>query len=220
MERAELIEECPEVARIALASAGRHRDLWLAAFALDGRIGRMVLGATEPMLGQIRLAWWRDQFGQPVATRPEGDPLLDLIGRSWEGRERALRELVDGWEALLSPRPLSEADCASFVAGRASLARALAESVGSPAAVSEAKRAGTLWGLADLAIHAQEAGERSAALDRAAEIARKNLRLPRTLRPLSVIGGLARRSLKSGGRPFLGDRVSPFIALRLGLFGR
>ncbi len=220
MERAELIDECPEVSRIALASAGRDRDLWLAAFALDGRIGRMVLGATEPMLGQMRLAWWRDQFGQPVTARPDGDPLLDLIGRSWEGCERALRDLVDGWEALLSPRPLSEADSASFVAGRSSLARALADRVGSPTAANEAERAGTLWALAYLAVHTQEPDERAAVLDRAAEIARQNLRLPRPMRPLSVIGGLARRSLNSGGRPLLGDRLSPLIALRLGLFGR
>lgn len=220
MERTELIDECPEVSRIALASAGRNRDLWLAAFALDGRIGRMVLGASEPMLGQMRLAWWRDQFSQPVATRPEGDPLLDLIGRSWEGGESALRELVDGWEALLSPRPLSETDRASFIAGRASLARALADRAGSPSAAREAQCAGTLWALADLAIHAQEPGERSAALDEAVEFAHDSLRLPRGLRPLSVIGGLARRSLRLGGRPLVGDRLSPFIALRLGLFGR
>lgn len=220
MERTELIEECPEVSRIALASAGRNRDLWLAAFALDGRIGRMVLGASEPMLGQMRLAWWRDQFGQPVAKRPEGDPLLDLIGRTWGGSESALRELVDGWEALLSPRPLSERDRASFIAGRASLARALADRAGSPSAAREAQCAGSLWALADLAIHAQEPGERSAALDEAVEFAHDSLRLPRGLRPLSVIGGLARRSLRLGGRPLVGDRLSPFIALRLGLFGR
>ena len=73
----DLQEELPEVSRIAFASTGRNRDPWLAALALDGRIGRMVLGASEPMLGQVRLAWWRDQLGKPIGDRPRGDPLLD-----------------------------------------------------------------------------------------------------------------------------------------------
>ena len=85
-----LLDECPEVSRIALASAGSRRDIWLAAFALDGRIGRMVLGASEPMLGQMRLAWWRDQLGAPASARPQGDLLLDLIGRTWAGNELPL----------------------------------------------------------------------------------------------------------------------------------
>jgi len=93
-----LLDECPEVSRIALASAGSRRDIWLAAFALDGRIGRMVLGASEPMLGQMRLAWWRDQLGAAASARPQGDLLLDLIGRTWAGNELPLLALVDGWE--------------------------------------------------------------------------------------------------------------------------
>ena len=83
----DLQEELPEVSRIAFASTGRNRDPWLAALALDGRIGRMVLGASEPMLGQVRLAWWRDQLGKPIGDRPRGDPLLDLIGQCWHGRD-------------------------------------------------------------------------------------------------------------------------------------
>ena len=113
----DLLEECTEVARIALASAGRNRSVWLAAFALDGRIGRMVLGASEPLLGQMRLAWWRDQLALPESARPQGDPLLDLIGTEWAGHERALSDLVDGWEALLGERPLSEPAMQEFWAG-------------------------------------------------------------------------------------------------------
>ena len=31
---------------------------------------------TEPMLGQMRLAWWRDALGKPVDERPRGDAVL------------------------------------------------------------------------------------------------------------------------------------------------
>jgi len=216
----DLQEELPEVSRIAFASTGRNRGPWLAALALDGRIGRMVLGASEPMLGQVRLAWWRDQLGKPIDDRPRGDPLLDLIGQCWHGDEAALLALVDGWEALLGDRPLAQADMMRFVEGRGALARGLAHLLSQVRYEPEAERAGRLWALADLAIHAQAEEERSSALDQGAPHARRPLSLPRSMRPLAVIGGLARRSLRSGGAAMLGDRFSPLVALRLGMVGR
>lgn len=215
-----LLEECPEVSRLAFASVRDNPDLWLAAFALDGRAGRMTLGASEPLLGQMRLAWWRDQFGRSVAARPRGDILLDLIGRTWEGAEASLLALVDGWEALLATRPLDETGMARFVGGREMLCVELAERVGEPSARSEAARAGKLWAFADLTVHAQDDTERAWALDHGRQLAEPVPKLPGALRPLAVIGGLARRSLRSGGREMLGDRFSPLVALRLGLFGR
>ncbi|MBL4895663.1 MAG: hypothetical protein JKY75_02195, partial [Erythrobacter sp.] len=155
MESADLLDECPEVTRVALSSASAHRDIWLAAFALDGRVGRMVLGASEPMLGQMRLAWWRDQLGKAVHDRPRGDHLLDLIGTNWNRNEAALVELIDGWEALLSPRPLAETAILEFVAGRVSLSLGLANLVGTMDNERDVRRAGTLWALADLAINAR-----------------------------------------------------------------
>ncbi|MBO6768606.1 MAG: hypothetical protein JJ901_09960 [Erythrobacter sp.] len=180
----------------------------------------MVLGTSEPLLGQMRLAWWRDQLGKTVSQRPRGDVLLDLLGQAWEGGEPALLALVDGWEALLSPRPLEDAAMARFVDGRAALATGLAERAGQSASRPEAQRAGKLWAFADLAIRAQDETERDAALDHGIRLAEQRLALPGELRPLAVIGGLARRSLRSGGREMLGDRFSPLVALRLGLFGR
>lgn len=219
MESADLLDECPEVSRLALASAGRNRDLWLAALALDGRIGRMVLGASEPMLGQIRLAWWRDQLAKPVSQRPRGDLLLDLIGQEWEGGEHALRALVDGWEALLSPRPLADAAVTQFVDGRGQVSLGLAYRTGQAGAAVQTERAGKLWALADLANHAEADSERERTLELSEEVGTERIRLPRELRPLAVLGGLARRSLRADGQAMLGDRLSPVIALRLGLFG-
>lgn len=216
----DLLDECPEVSRIALASAGSRRDIWLAAFALDGRVGRMVLGASEPMLGQMRLAWWRDQLGAPVSDRPQGDLLLDLIGRTWTDNEAALLALVDGWEALLGQRPFGAADMQRFIDGRAELTCGLASRLGAANAKARAESAGRTWARADLATHASEEGERHRTLDQERGIARADGQLPAALRPLAVIEGLARRSLRAGGGPMLGDRLSPLVALRLGLFGR
>ena len=216
----DLLDECPEVSRIALASAGSRRDIWLAAFALDGRIGRMVLGASEPMLGQMRLAWWRDQLGAPASARPQGDLLLDLIGRTWADNELPLLALVDGWEALLGERPFGAADMQRFIDGRAGVARGLAARLGAANAEVRAEAAGRIWARADLAAYASEDGERDRVLDQERSAARAEGQLPAALRPLAVIEGLARRSLRAGGGPMLGDRLSPLVALRLGLFGR
>ncbi|MEX0342696.1 MAG: hypothetical protein AB3N06_08920, partial [Erythrobacter sp.] len=165
-------------------------------------------------------AWWRDQLGKPLAQRPCGDALLDLIGKSWSGGETALVALIDGWEALLAPRPLEDAAIARFVEGRATLGAGLGERLGKSIAVSEAGSAGKLWAFADLAVHARHDAERSQALEHGMRLAEQGLKLPRTLRPLAVIGGLARRSLRRGGQEMLGDRLSPLVALRLGLLGR
>lgn len=220
MESADLLDECPEVLRVALSSARAHRDIWLAAFALDGRVGRMVLGASEPMLGQMRLAWWRDQLGKAVHDRPRGDHLLDLIGKNWNRNEAALVDLTDGWEALLSPRPLAETAVMEFVAGRVSLSLGLANLVGTMDHKRDVRRAGTLWALADLAINARDEAELTSAVKLGAAEGANGLRLSRDMRPLAVIAGLARRSLRFRGRPMLGDRASPLIALRLSLIGR
>jgi phytoene synthase len=32
------------------------------------------------MLGQMRLAWWREALGKPLADRPRGDEVLDAVG--------------------------------------------------------------------------------------------------------------------------------------------
>ena len=84
----------------------------------------------------------------------------------------------------------------------------------------DVRRAGTLWALADLAINARDEAELSRAVKLGAAEGTNGLRLSRDMRPLAVIAGLARRSLRFRGRPMLGDRASPLIALRLSLIGR
>ena len=84
----------------------------------------------------------------------------------------------------------------------------------------DVRRAGTLWALADLAINARDEAELSRAVKLGAAEGANGLRLSRDMRPLAVIAGLARRSLHFRGRPMLGDRASPLIALRLSLIGR
>ncbi|QYJ06105.1 hypothetical protein [Qipengyuania flava] len=211
----DLVHELPEATRLALASAGGNRTQWLTFFALDARVGGYVLGAQEPLLAQMRIAWWRDELAKAPSMRPQGDQLLDAIGSETEG----LRELLDGWEALLAEAPLGREGLEPFVSGRATAVQGLARRL----SVKHLEGAGTaarLWALADLAFRLPDESDRQLALDMAEGLTMRSPALPKPLRPLAVLAGLSRRALARGGAPLVGDRSSPFVALRLGLFGR
>lgn len=214
----EIVNELSEATKLALASAGKHRSAWLGGFGLDARLARIVSQASEPMLAQMRLAWWRDQLGIPVENRPSGDAVLELVGECWAGHEGALRKLVDGWEALLAEPPLSRDAAFAFAEGRGAINAALARKSGTDP--HTAARAGRTWALAELASRSSREGEREFVLGLARENDEATLALPRSMRPLAVLLGLARRSMARGGQPFLGDRWSPLVAMRLGMFGR
>ena len=83
-------ESLPPEAELALAWSGpKVRAPLSTALQLDRRLARIVSRTTEPMLGQMRLAWWREALNRPLADRPRGDAVLDAIGRDWAGREAA-----------------------------------------------------------------------------------------------------------------------------------
>jgi phytoene synthase len=213
-----LIESLPLPQRLALAYAPRQlRDATLGLFALDAHLANLIRRTNEPMLGQMRLAWWRERLGEPVEARPSGDALLELLG-AWREQEKALVALVDGWEHLLSERLEDEA-IAGFAAGRARAFAGLAELVGLTEYQTPASQAGKRWALADLSAHLGQIEERARVRDAARDLGNRRIGLPRALRPLAVLDGLARRSLASGA-PLANGPLSGLAALRLGIVGR
>ena len=94
-------ENLPAEIELALAyTPAAQRPALRIFFELDARLGRIVAGTNEAMLGQMRLAWWRETLAKPVAERPSGDQVLNAIGEHWVGKEADLIKLVDGWERL------------------------------------------------------------------------------------------------------------------------
>ena len=76
MNEREFLSALPVERRLALAYApANSRGLWLGLFALDARLGAVVQAAHEPLLAQIKLAWWRDELAKPLAARALGEPL-------------------------------------------------------------------------------------------------------------------------------------------------
>lgn len=215
MTQSSLPETLPILQRLALAYAsGAARTPMLALLALDTRLAGIVRSSREPMLAQLRLAWWREQLGSDAAARPEGEPLLAAL-HSWNGRHGTLLPLVDGWEAMTGPAPLDGVVFEQLAEARA---EAFASLAGDAAAT--ALRFGRNWALADLAARLSHPEERATALALARRQDWRSAHLPRAMRPLAVLHGLAARSLRRGRNM---DRITPLdlvAALRIGVLGR
>ena len=206
------------VARLALAYAPRRaQPAWAALLALDQRLAAVVRGVREPLLAQIRLAWWRDRLSEDPAKWPAGEPLLARLAE-WGPAAKGLAALVDGWEALLGDEAIDSRAMTEFAAGREAAVRALAVHLD---CADQAEAAGNMargWALADLAAHVSADEDRHAVLSLAGQHDWRAGRLPRVLRPLAVLHAVGRRQISRGqeGAAAFGDLLA---AIRAGLFG-
>jgi phytoene synthase len=216
----ELRDTLPAMQRLALAYApGRTRAAWLALLALDTRLANVLRSSSEPMLAQIRLAWWRDMLARDAADRPSGEPLLALI-KAWGDETAGLIELVDGWERLVEPERLGEDAVRAFCRGRGEACASLARVTDCLGAQDDAQRAGEGWALADLAARLSDPGEREEAARLMAQHGWTRIALPRALRPLAILHGLAASAARRSGELSEPEPGSALLAVRIGLFGR
>jgi 15-cis-phytoene synthase len=206
-----LFQELGEAERLAAMWArGRYRAAAGAVLALDGVLGRMARGAREPMLVQIRLAWWRDRIAAGAGT---GHPVLEALADALPGRIAPLAALVDAWEGVAVASEKREAAAAALADAR-SQAMGLGVSEAVPPGFSPAR----IWSLVTLARQADAASERDRLLAAARGLPIEPL--PRALRPLVLLDGLAAHCARRGETRLLGSRLSPLVAIRLGILGR
>ena len=200
-----MVDSLPPPARLALAYAPRAERLrWLALLALDNRLAGVVRTAREPVLGQLKLAWWRERLGEGPGRWPKGEPLLALL------RDCAdiapLASLVDGWEALLAGAPLGEDGLQALPAARAAAVQGLF-------GIVEAATLARGWGLGALAAWPLEEADRAQLAGLLAAHDWAPRRLPSRLRPLLVLNHFSARAARRQGGGLAG-------AIRLGLLGR
>ena len=209
----------PPEAELALAWTGSEvRSEFGIALQLDRRLARIVQRTSEPILGQMRLAWWRDTLGKPLADRPRGDAVLDGLGVHWTGREAPLIAMVNAWEILVTAQRLGPSEVESFAAGRGAFFAALAGD-GVPDDLSaRLVGAGQRWALADAASGVSNQSERAALVAAGLAVMRRSKRLPRELRGVAVLEALALRALNRGGRPLMEGRGAPFTIMRAAIF--
>ncbi len=145
------LPELPLAQKLALPySSKADRPVMHVFFALDARLGQIVLEAKEPMLAQLRLAWWREQLNLSAQDRPKGEPLLALISAHWQGEEAALAALVDGWETALEDGDAKLSGLEQLVAARSLGFAAIARLLGLPDHAEAAKAHGQYWAAGDL----------------------------------------------------------------------
>lgn len=212
-----LLSALPPLQRLALAYAqAASRPALVALFALDARLADIVRHTHEPMLAQLRLAWWREQLSGNTDAPASGDPLLALLS-GWPVSRTALAGLADGWEAMTGPAPLPESAFAALAEARGKAFAALANTPGDAA---NAQRMGQSWALADIAAHLSDPREREAVLSLVRERDWRWEKLPRPLRPLAVLHGLAART---DWRTCDAVTMTPgalLAAIRIGITGR
>ncbi len=208
----------PVQQRLALAYATRgSRAPLTLLFALDQRLASIVRNSREPMLAQLRLAWWRESLAGGAAQGGRGaDPLLALVSH-WSGPLAPLAALADGWEGLTGSAPLPQSTFVQLAEARAGAFAALAP--GEPAA-STAHRMGLGWALVDIAAHLSDPRERETVLVLARSQNWRWQRLPRGLRPLAVLHGLAAQAIRME-TPVMSSGPGMLLrAMRIGLTGR
>lgn len=89
--------------RVMVAVPHARRAAMAALWALAARLTKLLIDAREPLIGQIKLAWWRDMMAMLAndpAALPKGEPLLAELQEMWAGRS-GLDALVDAAEAML-----------------------------------------------------------------------------------------------------------------------
>lgn len=81
------------------------RDAFRALLAIDAAMGDVVARSTDPALGRIKLAWWREQLQQLDNAPPPAEPRLQDAARELMPRMKGmeLAELETGWATLFDP---------------------------------------------------------------------------------------------------------------------
>ncbi len=89
--------------RLAIAYApAKVRTAFSLLLAFDGKLRDVVANTGETLIGQLKLAWWREAIAAEPKDRPGGEPLLRrLSDLEYPDIRPELDMLVTAWEELL-----------------------------------------------------------------------------------------------------------------------
>lgn len=197
--------------------AARHRALW----AFDARLAKVARTTSEPMIGQMRLAWWNDVIDDAAGIKGQGEPVVDAMRVTGAGGAPGLVAVIDGWEVLVVEPDIDGQGLRDYAAGRGGgLFRALANAADAPDWLAAA---GQVWALWDLAGHVGDEALAQAALALARDLLPQvdGARWPRAWKPLRIAFTLARQDVLAGrGAPMGMPRALAGRLLRIALVGR
>ncbi|MGN6819569.1 MAG: squalene/phytoene synthase family protein [Sphingomonas sp.] len=185
----------------------------IALFELDAALGNVLRTTREPLIGQMRLAWWREALQRLDVAPPPGEPVLQALAKvalPLGVTGGTLAGMIDGWEPLLGEFGPDAIDAHGHRRGRLlfeTAARAIGAADGDPAG-----EAGTGWALADLSANLADAGHAATVRAHAmAALSRAGTgRWSGNGRALGALGLIARRGLAGTIPPRFVFRLARF----------
>lgn len=195
--------------RVLVSVPHARRAAMSALWGLAARLTKLLVDAREPLIGQIKLAWWRDMaamIASDPGALPKGEPLLAELQASWAG-QGGLDALVDAAEAVLLAETGEEKHAAAESFGAALFALSGGDAAGG-------RRWGLLWGAG---VDAGEGAARTL-LGRAKSSAAPSRALFAGNRSLLMLDRWAAAIARRDGEQDL--RSEGLLLLRIGLFGR
>ena len=136
---------------------GQGRDAAVAVYAFDHVLARVPYQVSEPLMGEIRLTWWRETLdeiydGRPVRAHPVALALADAI-RAFGLNRSPLDAMIEARMDDVAPEPFAGEAAAAAYADMTSGAvmQAVAQALGAHANLKAAQFAGRAYGLASLA---------------------------------------------------------------------
>lgn len=160
---AEVHRHDPDRFLAALYARPAQRESLLTLYAFNLEIAKVRESVSEPMLGEIRLQWWREALeeayaGGPVRRHAVAEPLADLVrtrGLTTRGLTRAhFDRLIDGRAFdLYDEPPKTTDDLIGYAESTSSTLVWLAlEALGAahPAAMAAGRAVGIAWALVGL----------------------------------------------------------------------
>jgi phytoene synthase len=132
--------------------AGEARADVVAVYAFDNELARAPRVASNALLGEVRLTWWREALDEifesrPVRQHPTAQALLVAVERRGLKRE-ALETMIDARYRELDPAPMAEAEALDWARDTGGLSAQLAVEVLDPASdANMALAGGSAWAL-------------------------------------------------------------------------
>lgn len=137
-----------------VADAGDRTNL-MALYALDDELARIAPQVSQPMLGEVRLAWWAEALEAAATGSVRGHPVLQAVApalRSGALSPAVLGEIVEARHLDLDPEPFpDEAALLAYIDATAgALMRAATVLLDPGAPPQTVLSAGRAWGWATL----------------------------------------------------------------------
>lgn len=136
----------------------------IAVYAFDYEIGRAPKVASNPLMGEIRLTWWREVLDEAFENRHvRHHPTAEGLAAAIRGRNlpRApLDEMIDARYRELDAEPMNLADALQWARGTGGATAEVAARVLDPKAdVAKARAGGEAWAIGRLMGTAGMTGE-------------------------------------------------------------